>query len=64
MKITISWGKNDTFDSRNKFHEGDFSGGVNEYIFGYWVGSPHLQGFHECLGGQWRINLGDNPAGI
>ena len=43
MKITISWGKNDTFDSRNKFHEGDFSGGVNEYIFGYWV-SMNVQG--------------------
>ena len=31
MKITISWGRNDTFDNgRSKFNWVDFSGGVNE----------------------------------
>ena len=43
MKIAISWGRNDTFDS--KFLKGDFSGGVNEYIFGCWVGFPPSPGF-------------------
>ena len=52
MKITISWGRNDTFDSgRSKFHNGKFSGGVNEYVS------------HKCFGGQLGIILGDNPAG-
>ena len=31
MKITILWGKNDTFDSgRCEFIKGDFSGGGNK----------------------------------
>ena len=34
------------------FIKGNFSGGVNEYIFGCWVGFPHIQVSHECLGEQ------------
>ena len=45
MKITISWGRNDTFDSRSKFHKGDFSGWVNEYISGSWGQFPPSPGF-------------------
>ena len=59
-----AWGRNDTFDSgKSKFHKGDVSGGVNEYIFGCWVGfSPISKVCHECLGRQWGITLRDNPV--
>ena len=65
LKITTSWGRNDTSDSRkSKFHMVNFSGGLNEYIFGCWVGfAPIFRVYHKCFGAQWGIILGDNPAG-
>ena len=61
-------------DNGSKCHKGVGRGGgggagevfwwVNEYIFGCWVGfSPISRVSHECLGEQWGIILGDNPAG-
>ena len=44
MKITISWGRNDTFDTKVNFIRG-FFWWVNEYIFGFWVGFPSSPGF-------------------
>ena len=41
----------------------NFSGAFNEYIFGCWVGfAPIFRISHECLGVQWGIILGANPA--
>ena len=59
-----AWVRKDTFDSRkSKFLKGIVSGGVNEYIFGCWVGfSPISKVCHDWLGRQWGITLGDNPV--
>ena len=41
----------------------NFSGALNEYIIGCWVGfTPIFRISHECLGVQWGIILGANPA--
>ena len=58
MKITISWGRNDTFDSRGKFQKEDFSGGVNEYIFGCLVRFPPSPGFPINVRGAMRNKSG------
>ena len=64
MKITISSGRNDTFDSKVNFIRGvSWSGKwVHFWLLG---GIPPISKVsYEGLGGQWGIILGDNPAGM